>query len=420
MAVTDTATSGRVYALSSEHHVRHEVKLRAVSNWEIYALQTEEESGESPHALPLQIDGCTNITVGNFFIYRVNMDAPSATGIKVSNSQNIHFRGLHAYSPGKLTFDNTVIDQTHGVQLRSREIAWLKISGAAPVPGPPAPPPVLETGARIEKLVGGFNNIDGVVTDQAGNVYFVDCQWNTIYRWSAAERRLDTISDAALQPSALAMDQAGNLLVFSRHGNVYAFKPDVHESPMAVIAPVSTADRTNATAWLPVNRWRDSHDWLAANTRHEALHYVSPDGSIFVPAHESYPLAAQPGRNRGLGTIDLVRAYALAPAILGKPFYVSDEFAQKTWRFTVQADGSLTEPTLFAEEGEAGNAVDAEGNVYVCAGQIFVYDRMGKQIDVIEVPERPGALAFGGTDRRTLFIAARTSLYSVRLKIPGR
>src|ERR1017187_4417118 len=44
--ISDTATEGRIYALSSEHHVRNEVKLRNVSNWQIYALQMEEERGE--------------------------------------------------------------------------------------------------------------------------------------------------------------------------------------------------------------------------------------------------------------------------------------------------------------------------------------------------------------------------------------
>ncbi|HUI08548.1 MAG TPA: SMP-30/gluconolactonase/LRE family protein, partial [Verrucomicrobiae bacterium] len=101
-------------------------------------------------------------------------------------------------------------------------------------------------------------------------------------------------------------------------------------------------------------------------------------------------------------------------------FYVADEFGQKTWSFSVNPDGSLADPKLFAEEGEAGNAVDAKGNVYVCAGNIFVYDSSGKQIDLIEVPERPTSLAFGGKDRRTLFIAARSSLYSVRVRFKGQ
>ena len=58
--------------------------------------------------------------------------------------------------------------------------------------------------------------------------------------------------------------------------------------------------------------------------------------------------------------------------------------------------------------------------MYVCAGNIFVYDPSGKQIDLIEVPERPTSIAFGGKDRKTLFIAARSSLYAAKMRFPGQ
>ena len=83
-------------------------------------------------------------------------------------------------------------------------------------------------------------------------------------------------------------------------------------------------------------------------------------------------------------------------------------------------DGSLSDFRLFAEKGGEGVAVDSLGNVYIAAGQIYVYSPAGKLIDIIEVPERPLQLVFGGADRRTLFIPARTSLYSVRTRYPGR
>ena len=73
--------------MSSEHHVRYEVQLRNVSNWRIYALQTEEERGEGGFALPLEIDGSSNITVANFHIYRViSTFQPFPYAVKVSNS----------------------------------------------------------------------------------------------------------------------------------------------------------------------------------------------------------------------------------------------------------------------------------------------------------------------------------------------
>ena len=53
-------------------------------------------------------------------------------------------------------------------------------------------------------------------------------------------------------------------------------------------------------------------------------------------------------------------------------------------------------------------------------GRVPGKELCGKPLGVLEIPERPGSLAFGGADWRTLFIAARTSLYSIRTKTQGR
>ena len=101
----------------------------------------------------------------------------------------------------------------------------------------------------------------------------------------------------------------------------------------------------------------------------------------------------------------------------GKPFYVTSEAEVTTWRGTLGPDGNFTDFKLFVQQGGEGVAVDAQGNVYLAAGQIYVYNPSGRLIDTIEMPERPIQLVFGGKDGRTLFIAARTSLYSVRTRV---
>ena len=60
------------------------------------------------------------------------------------------------------------------------------------------------------------------------------------------------------------------------------------------------------------------------------------------------------------------------------------------------------------------------GNVYIAAGQIYVCNPSGKLVDTIDVPERPSQILFGGPDRKTLFIAARSSLYAVQMRNSGR
>ena len=158
--VSNTSTAGRIYELSSEHHVRNEVVLHNVSNWQIYALQTEEERGEGGFALPLEIRDSTNITVANLHMYRVvSSYQPFPYAIKVMDSKNIQFRNVHCYSDSKVSFDNVLYDSTHNVELRQREFAWLGLSGNPPGALREGPSPVLAAGAKIEKQTGGFFSI---------------------------------------------------------------------------------------------------------------------------------------------------------------------------------------------------------------------------------------------------------------------
>jgi len=111
----------------------------------------------------------------------------------------------------------------------------------------------------------------------------------------------------------------------------------------------------------------------------------------------------------------VIRSFGLAKAKPGDTFYVSGENNLRTYSAKVEPDGSLSHGKLFAEQGGEGVAVDAKGNVYLAAGQIYVYNRAGKHIRTIRTPERPIQLVFGGPDRKTLFIATRTAVYSVRI-----
>jgi sugar lactone lactonase YvrE len=63
---------------------------------------------------------------------------------------------------------------------------------------------------------------------------------------------------------------------------------------------------------------------------------------------------------------------------------------------------------------------DADGNVYIASGNIDVYDRTGRHIGTLETPERATSLAFGGPDRKTLFIGARSSLYAIQTSARGQ
>lgn len=415
MYISNTATPGHVYELSSEHHVRNEIVLRHVSNWEIDALQTEEEWGEGPFALPLEIDDSSNITIANFHSYRVIASyQPIPYAVRVARSSNIQFKNLHVNSNSKVAFDNSVFDQTYDVQVRYNELASLSISGRKPTPQKYPPAPVLAQGAKLEKLCDGFFTISGAAVDAQGRLYFIDTHWQRIYRWSPETRDLKIVRDNSLQPTQLAFDKAGNLIVvsYAGKGTVYTFQPSALDNQVTFIQPVSAVPRPGMTAVLPVDYW-GSHDFAQTVTVPRQYQFISPDGTTFIPAGKDFVDGAT---EWGVKMADVLRAFSLAKAIPGHPFYVSEESEQKTYSGTVDPDGTLSNLKLFTEQGGESVIQDSKGNVYLAAGNIFIYDPTGKQIGTIDVPERPIDLIFGGQDGKTLFILTHSSLYAIRTR----
>jgi sugar lactone lactonase YvrE len=416
MYISNTSTTGRIYELSSEHHVRNEIILRDASHWQIYALQTEEEWGEGGFALPLDIRNSSDICIANLHMYRVvGSRQPYPYAIRVMDSKDIRFRNVHCYSDSKASFDDALFDQTHNFELRQREFAWLTLSGNAPQARSEAPSQLLAAGAKVEKLVGGFCNISGGAVDKSGDLYFVDARWQMIYRWSAASRQLSIVRDNPLDPVQLAFDKAGNLMVISYEGNgtVYAFTPGTDFDQLTLLKPQPAQPRPGMTAVLPVDYWRNENDFPEAVTRQKPYQFVSPDGSTFLPAGEDFVTGKL---YYGSKIHDVLRAFGLAPVAIGQILYVSDEDEQLTYKATVDQYGTLANVKLFVDVGGESVTEDSAGNVYIAAGQIYVFNPAGTLIDTIDVPERPSQLVLGGTDRKTLFIAARTSLYAVRLR----
>jgi len=82
-------------------------------------------------------------------------------------------------------------------------------------------------------------------------------------------------------------------------------------------------------------------------------------------------------------------------------------------------DKRLYDKTLFATVRCDGMTVDDEGNLYLTESAVIVYSPAGKEIERIKVPERPANVCFGGADLGTLFVTARKSVYTVKMRVKG-
>lgn len=413
MLISNTSTPGRVYELSSEHHVRYEVRLDRAENWELYAVQTEEERGESPDALPLEIDRSKNITVANYHSYRViSSYVPYPYAVRVSESTGIRLRNIHVYSNSKVSFDNSVFDATNHAEVRAREFASLDLPGNGLAPAPAAVSAVLAPHAQVEQLATGYFSASGGAVDATGTLYFVDTHWQRIYKWDARNLEAVLVSTHPLAPENLAVDKAGDLLVVSRNGAgmVYALRPDTPQT-INMLEPRRAIESGTSTVFLPMGSYG-----MYGYAVERPWQYSSAGGGTFISAGDDFVKGhTEWGTKMG----DLLRTFGLQKATPGHPFYVTSESEERTYKGSVAATGAVTGMKLFAEAGGESATQDERGNVYVAAGQIFVYSPAGKLMEKIDVPERPIDLVFGGADRRTLYILTHHSLYAVKTQVAG-
>ena len=452
LVVSNTKTPGHVYELSNEHHLRSEIRFDHVENWDINAPQTEEEAGESPEALSLEIDDCHNLTFANYHAYRVTRSrAPFPSAVRIYNSSDIHFRNVHVNAESgygicddngcgtflrlsKFPYENAIEDVTHHLEVREREFAVLDIpSGPLQAPAPDASA-VLAPGETVKKLEDGFFSISGAAIDAAGKLYFVDHHNQHIYTWS--ERGgLGVERDNPHDPVNLAFDKSGNLIALSSagpEGTVYTFRPGSSAEKLTVMKPQPAQPHTRASVILPVNWWNNGEfkdqlnldtmrfttvaEMFAADaTTPKAREYVSADGSVFLPAGRVFQQGPATDTS-GWRFSDNLDTYGFLMAEAGQQVYVSSESEDITYSARVNPDGTLTNLKPFAQRGGESVTVDGHGNVYVANGQIFVYSAEGKQIAQIDVPERPLQVLFGGADRRTLFILAHHALFAAHVR----
>jgi hypothetical protein len=443
MFISDTKTPGHVYELSAEHHVRTEIKFDHAENWDLNAPQTEEEAGESGETLSLELAYSKNITVANYHAYRVTRSRmPYAAAVRLYHSSGIHFRNVHVNAESgfstcdengcgtylrvsKYPYENAIEDVTHHLQVREREFAVLDVGDEATRPAQR-----VASAGPVRQLATGFFSIAGGAVDAKGKLYFVDRHQQRIYGWSEGEG-LTIERDSPLDPVNLGFDDSGNLIVVSSaggEGTVYSFRPGSPKDEITVLQAEPATPRPHRVALLPVNYWNNGEfrDQLDLDTLQyktlsqmfaedvtapKARQYVSPDGTIFLPAVRVWKQGPV-STTAGWRFSDNLDTHGFVRARVGQPVYVCSSSEDVTYSAVVGPEGELKDLHPFVQRGGESVAMDENGKVYVANGQIFVYDSQGKQTGLIEVPERPLQLVFDA-GRGTLFVLTHHSLFRV-------
>jgi len=263
---------------------------------------------------------------------------------------------------------------------------------------------VVAEGAKVGKLAGGFKFTEGPAADAKGNIFFTDIPNNRIHKWSL-DGKLSTFRKNSGGANGLFFDKDGNLLACEGGGRRL-----VSITPKGKVKVL--ADKYNDKKFNSLNDlWIDPKGGVYfTDPRYGRRDNMEQDGE-----HVYY---LSPDRKRIIRVIDdMVRPNGVIGTADGKRLYVTDPGVNETFVYTINADGTLSNKKLFAPEGSDGMTMDNEGNVYLTTNVVAVYNKKGKRIETIEVPERPANVCFGGKDKRALFITARTSLYSLQMRV---
>jgi sugar lactone lactonase YvrE len=340
----------------------------------------------------------------------------------IRHSQDIRFENVKTFSQTRLSFDTPIFDEDSGVAVRPHFFANFIVKKGAKAPAALPLPAMFEKKARLKKLAGGFSNASGMTTDDTGRLYFTDASTRKVFRWNEKDKIAEQIAETQGQPMVLRFVPPATLLIVAYEKAVYRLP--VTENGATPLPVAETAEQSPGTRLLlPVGL----HNMLSIlKDLVEHRDYVYRQGSntavvgIVENGHRGYFYA--PGTDTAIlagGTWrPLLQSSNMTAFAVNEMHYVTSEDDGRTYRVTLENDGRLT-AGLFAERGGPSVVCDSADNVYIASDQIYVYNGAGRQIGVLETPERPGSLAFGGPDKQTLFIGARSSIYSIRTAVPG-
>jgi gluconolactonase len=317
--------------------------------------------------------------------------------------------------------------------------AW-SVSAQAPAPAPapaagvvrldPALDALIDSGATVEKAAGGVRFAEGPLWRQ-GALWFSDLIGNKLMRLTP-DGKLSVLLDPSGYDGHELPDDS------------YKGSNGMASAPDGTLTLCQHGNRriVSLAADGKLKVLVDSYEGQKLNSPNDVVY--APDGSLYftdppfgLPKRDADPAKElkfngvfrfYKGKLQALvQDIPTPNGIAFAPDY--KTLYVTDvRQGRRAWiAYDVAADGGLANGRVFADATAAtgmgtldGMKVDAQGNVWATGpGGVWIMSKDGRRLGTIAVPEVPSSVAFGGADRRTLYITARTSIYKVKVKVAG-
>lgn len=269
---------------------------------------------------------------------------------------------------------------------------------------------IFSAGQKVLKAGSGYSFTEGPALAADGRVFFTDQPNDKIFIWDE-KKGITLFLDNTGRANGLYFDPEGNLIAcadlknqlvtYGNNGEIELIYEDYGGKHLngpndLWITPSGGIYFTDP--YYHRNYWNDGHK---EEQDARGVYFLNSGGEIKRVIDDF----VQP--NGIIGTPD------------GKTLYVADINDRKIWRYDILPDGSLAGKTFFAPHGSDGMTIDNRGNIYLTYKKVWVYSPGGDLIEEIELPESPSNVCFGGKKRNILFITARTSVYTLKMRVRG-
>ncbi|HUY88413.1 MAG TPA: SMP-30/gluconolactonase/LRE family protein [Pirellulales bacterium] len=268
---------------------------------------------------------------------------------------------------------------------------------------------------EIVKLHTGFGFTEGPAADAEGNVYFSDVPNSRVSKVDA-NGKLSVFRDPSNHTNGIMVNAAGELVCCEMDGRVSIVARD--GKTVRPLAETYEGKRFNAPNDLVVDRsggvYFTDPQFRAPPSLPQgvtAVYYVTADGKV----------------SRLIDDLKAPNGVILSPD--EKTLYVVPSMQEEMMAYPVEAPGKLGKGRVFCRtkqaEGKQGTGgdgltIDEKGNLYIATALgLQVFSAKGKALGIIEFPEPPANATFGGKDRKTLYVTARTSLYTAPMEVAG-
>jgi gluconolactonase len=270
--------------------------------------------------------------------------------------------------------------------------------------------------AMVQFIATGFQFTEGPIWfKNERRLLFSDIPANKIFSLSSA-KKVQVFRSSSGHSNGLTRDKQGRLIA-CEHGNRRVSRTE-QDGSLTVLADTFRGKRLNSPNDIVVKR-------------DGAIYFTDPIYGIKTheqeqPVRGVYRLSPY-GQKLALLVDDFEGPNGLAFSPDETKLYIDDSSSRRHIRvFSLRSNGSLTGGKIFHDmKGPAGGPpdgmkVDTQGHVYSTGpGGLWVLDPDGSLLGIIRTPEAATNCAWGDDDWKSLYITAQTSVYRVRVNVPG-